>query len=284
MPASKLIPENTRFPAEPLFFKALDINVFVSYDTNTKTIMKQPARTEPITPAEYRAFQQAYDFFNRELFGGSLPHVLVTLQRHAKARGYFSPERFSARHEAHATAHELAMNPDTFTGRTDEEILSTLAHEMAHVWQQAHGQPPRRSYHDRQWAAKMKEIGLQPSTTGEPGGKETGQSVTHYIARGGPYARAYAKLKDDRLSAPLAIRAGEQRRPGQGEEGQQDEIHLPGMRPERLGQGRRRADLRRLLRGWRGRGLFHAGRGCLVCSPLSLTKKFRCYHHFREPF
>jgi len=158
--------------------------------------MKQPARTEPITPAEYRAFQQAYDFFNRELFGGSLPHVLVTLQRHAKARGYFAPERFSARHEAHATAHELAMNPDTFTGRTDEEILSTLAHEMAHVWQQAHGRPPRRSYHDREWAAKMKEIGLQPSTTGEPGGKETGQSVTHYIARGGPYARAYAKLKD----------------------------------------------------------------------------------------
>jgi len=41
----------------------------------------------------------------------------------------------------------------------------------------------------------MKEIGLQPSTTGQPGGKETGQSVTHYIVAGGPYAKAYAKLK-----------------------------------------------------------------------------------------
>jgi hypothetical protein len=41
----------------------------------------------------------------------------------------------------------------------------------------------------------VKEIGLQPSTTGEPGGKETGQSVTHYILPGGPYAKAYAKLK-----------------------------------------------------------------------------------------
>ena len=91
--------------------------------------------------------------------------------------------------------HELAMNPDSFTGRTDEEILSTLAHEMAHVWQQTHGTAPRRSYHDRQWAAKMKEIGLQPTDTGEPGGKETGQSVTHYIVPGGPYAAAYAKLK-----------------------------------------------------------------------------------------
>ena len=110
---------------------------------------------KPITPAEYGAFQKAYDFFNAELFGGTLPHVLVTLQRHAKARGYFSPKRFTGRTET-AAAHELAMNPDSFTGRTDELILSTLTHEMAHVWQQTHGKPPTRCYHDRQWAAKMK--------------------------------------------------------------------------------------------------------------------------------
>ena len=72
---------------------------------------------EPITPTEYKGFQQAYDFFNAELFAGSLPHVLVTLQRHAKARGYFSPERFTGRIE-NAPVHELAMNPDSFTGRT----------------------------------------------------------------------------------------------------------------------------------------------------------------------
>ena len=151
-------------------------------------------KREPITQVEYSGFQKAYDFFNAELFGGSLPHVLVTLQRHAKTRGYFAPERFTGRVDAEA-AHELALNPDGFTGRTDEQILSTLAHEMAHVWQQTHGKPPTRCYHDRQWAAKMKEIGLQPSTTGEPGGKETGQSVTHYIVPGGAYATAYAKLK-----------------------------------------------------------------------------------------
>jgi hypothetical protein len=56
------------------------------------------------------------------------------------------------------------MNPDSFTGRTDEAIMSTLAHEMAYVWQQNHRTPPRRSYHDRQWAAKMKEIGLPKPT------------------------------------------------------------------------------------------------------------------------
>ena len=62
-----------------------------SHDTNTGAINeKQAAKTaaaEPITPAEYRAFQQAYDFLSVELFGASLSHVLVTFQRHAKARG-----------------------------------------------------------------------------------------------------------------------------------------------------------------------------------------------------
>jgi hypothetical protein len=47
-------------------------------------------RTEAFTRTEYQGFQKAYDFFNRELFDGSLPQVLVTLQRHANTRGYFS--------------------------------------------------------------------------------------------------------------------------------------------------------------------------------------------------
>jgi len=41
---------------------------------------------------------------------------------------------------------------------------------------------------------RMKEVGLQPSSTGEEGGAETGQSVSHYILAGGRYAKAYAKL------------------------------------------------------------------------------------------
>jgi hypothetical protein len=150
-------------------------------------------KKEAFTLTEYQGFQDAYDFFNRELFEGSLPQVLVTLQRHANTRGYFSPERFSGRVNK-AVVHELALNPDSFTGLTDEMILSTLVHEMCHVWQQTYGKAPRKGYHDRQWAGKMREVGLQPSTTGEEGGKETGQSVSHYIIPDGRYAKTYAKL------------------------------------------------------------------------------------------
>jgi hypothetical protein len=41
----------------------------------------------------------------------------------------------------------------------------------------------------------MEELGLMPTDTGAPGGKRTGQRVTHYIIPGGPYTAAYAKLK-----------------------------------------------------------------------------------------
>lgn len=151
-------------------------------------------KKDAISKIEYGALQQAYDYFNAELFGNSLPHVFITLQRHAGSRGYFHAEIFEGRKDK-KRAHELALNPDNFFDRTDREILSTLAHEMAHVWQQEHGKPPRRCYHDKEWAAKMKEIGLQPSDTGKEGGKETGQSMTHYIIEGGKFDRAFRVLE-----------------------------------------------------------------------------------------
>jgi hypothetical protein len=153
--------------------------------------MRKP---KDVTTVEYSAFQQAYDFFNAVLFQASLPYLLIVLHRKAHSRGYFAPKRFSGRIDK-SVVHELALNPDCFTGRTDEEILSTLAHEMVHVWQETHGEPSKRTYHNRQWANKMKDIGLYPSHNGEVGGRETGQSMTHYIVKGGPYSVAYAKLK-----------------------------------------------------------------------------------------
>src|SRR5271165_4170529 len=60
------------------------------------------------------------------------------------------------------------------------------------------------------------------------------------------------------LSASLAIGPGRKR--GEGEESQQDEIHLPGLWTERLGKAGRSVNLRHLLRRRRGRYLRDAGR------------------------
>jgi hypothetical protein len=167
-----------------------------------------------ITPIEYGGLQEAYDHFNRELFAGGLVDVFITYQRHAHSRGYFSADRFSGREVAFGK-HELALNPDSFIDRTDEQICSTLVHGQAHVWQHVFGKPSSRGYHNRQWAAKMETLGLQPSNTGAVGGKRTGQQMSHYIIPGGPFTHAFTKLAAAgwRLNLQSAHRPGSTKGP-----------------------------------------------------------------------
>jgi SprT-like family len=146
-----------------------------------------------ITPVEYGGLQEAYDHFNNGLFDGTLPDCFITYQRKAHSAGYFSPDRFSGR-VGQFGKHELALNPDGFIGQSDEQICQTLVHEMTHVWQQAFGKPSARGYHNKEWAAKMKSLGLQPSSTGMVGGKETGQRMRDYIIPEGPFTKSYAEL------------------------------------------------------------------------------------------
>jgi predicted SprT family Zn-dependent metalloprotease len=161
-----------------------------------------------ITPIEYGGLQEAYEYFNKALFGGVLPDVFITYQRRAHSRGYFSANRFSGR-GAQLGRHELALNPDTFIDRSDEQICSTLVHEQCHAVQHEKGRPSG-SYHNKEWAAIMKGVGLQPSSTGAVGGKETGHRVSHYVIPGGLFARAFAELASTgwRLNLQSAHRSG----------------------------------------------------------------------------
>ncbi|SRR5260370_33229888 len=149
------------------------------------------------TTKTYTSLTTAYEFFNRELFSGSLPPCLITMQRHKGAYGYFSGDRFANTSNPKEITDEIALNPNHFSTRKPTEVLSTLAHEMCHLWQHHFGKRPRGGYHDRQWAAKMHEIGLLPTDTGELGGKETGQKVTHVIEENGRFACAVAKLLEE---------------------------------------------------------------------------------------
>ena len=89
---------------------------------------------------------------------------------------------------------EIALNPAHFGERSPTATLSTLVHEMCHLWQHHFGKPSRASYHNKEWAAKMRALGLIPSDTGAPGGREVGQKVSHYIDAGGVFDRACAEL------------------------------------------------------------------------------------------
>ena len=144
------------------------------------------------TRETYDALETAYDRLNWALFDGELPTCLFTYQRRGRTYGYFSPDRFGNRDGQETD--EIALNPAHFRERTAAEVLATLGHEMAHLWQHHFGKRVKRGYHSRQWADKMKEIGLQPTSTGEEGGRETGYKMSHIIVPGGPFDRTASEL------------------------------------------------------------------------------------------
>ncbi|MEM7169969.1 MAG: SprT-like domain-containing protein [Pseudomonadota bacterium] len=140
---------------------------------------------------------RAYIFFNEELFEGKLKTVHFTLQRKARTFGYYSPDRWQANRRGSnddELVDEIAMNPAYFKSQSTQQILSTLVHEMVHHWQRYFGKPGRGQYHNVEWAKKMESIGLFPSDTGEPGGKRTGDRMSHYIVPGREFDVACGKF------------------------------------------------------------------------------------------
>ncbi len=141
----------------------------------------------------YESLQTAYEHFNKELFGSHLVKVIFTVQRQKGVMGYFAPERWG--NLKGVKCHEIAINPSYIANARLIEVMQTLVHEMVHCWQHCFGKPGRTYYHNKEWANKMIEIGLMPSSTGEPGGKITGQHMSDYIIRGGRFLSAFEKLE-----------------------------------------------------------------------------------------
>jgi predicted SprT family Zn-dependent metalloprotease len=145
------------------------------------------------TTITYKSLDDAFAFFNRKLFAGRLPACLITMQRSKSAYGYFAGGRFGSK-DGKLVTDEIALNPSHFQERSTEQSLSTLVHEMTHLEQHHFGKPSRAGYHNKEWARMMRAVGLIPSDTGEPGGKEVGQRVSHHIEAGGRFEHACAEL------------------------------------------------------------------------------------------
>ncbi len=164
-------------------------------------------KTAPGNPTQetYTELQRAYDFFNGELFGGTLSSCIITVPRQKKSHGFFWAETWVTA-KGKRTTDEIALNPVDFKTRTTRQVLSTLVHEMAHLWQHRFGKSSRNGYHNRQWAAKMVELGLIPSDTGLAGGKQTGQRMTHYIDRTGAFDIACKRFLGSGFFIPWSAR------------------------------------------------------------------------------
>ena len=167
------------------------------------------------------ALMAAYRHFNQALFSDELPDCVLTLHAKKHSAGHFANDRWTA---GESRLHEINLNPTVIAKGGDRDFLSTLTHEMAHLWQQCFGKPSRHGYHNRQWVKKMLEIGLEPKSLDSENG--TGQRVTHTIIEEGAFARAYDKLAARKSWAGIDWRRVDDsfldrtRKPKGGEEGE----------------------------------------------------------------
>jgi len=147
---------------------------------------------------QYDKYQKLYDYYNESLFKNELPNCILVLSRNSSLKcGYFYSNRW--RDEKGNKTHEISLNPNYLAAATDIDVCQTLVHEMCHLWQQVFGKPSRAGYHNTEWGDKMKMVGLMPSNTGEPGGRQTGQQMADYPINNGNFQQAFDKMPADLL-------------------------------------------------------------------------------------
>lgn len=153
-----------------------------------------------ITTQQYSKLDEAYNYFNKHLFDNKLPDSIITLNAKGKTTGYLHYNKYKYK-DGRSNLSELAFNPLEFESKDETEVYQTLVHEMVHLWQMIFGEPSRKTYHNREWAYKMIDLGLQPSSTGLPGGRITGQSMSDYVIEGGLFEKVCGAfiLKEKRI-------------------------------------------------------------------------------------
>ena len=131
------------------------------------------------------------------------------MHRKKGAYGYFWGDTWSKR-DGEQLTDEIALNPETFQNRSITNVLSTLVHEMCHLEQHHFGKPSRNGYHNKEWAQMMEAVGLVPTDTGEIGGKQTGQRMTHTIAAGEGFDKACERLLGNGFTIPWQAITGDE--------------------------------------------------------------------------
>jgi len=163
--------------------------------------MKKPDKP---TSDSYDSILHAYEFFNQALFDKKLPKVLITYHRQRRIMGYASIARWVNSKKDYID--ELSVNPEYFAKYPLLEICQTLCHEMVHIWQAHFGSPGRRGYHNKEFANKMRSIGLMASSTGKPGGAATGEAMSDYVLASGLFIKICRQLNKTGFVIPWVDR------------------------------------------------------------------------------
>lgn len=135
----------------------------------------------------YDFLYKAYKYYNQKLFENKLPErIVITIERRSNIKGYFSSSRFSDQRENDVLS-QITLNPSYFGKGDEKKVLSTLVHEMCHLYMDMSGEKLSQGYHSKKWASWMENIGLLPTDNGMKDGKKTGFRMTHLIIKGGKF-------------------------------------------------------------------------------------------------
>lgn len=153
---------------------------------------------EEPTKEQFASYQSLYTYFNKHLFEGQLPSIILNFSRQANTAGFFAPDRWI---KDNTKTHEISINPSYMATVPFIDVCQTLVHEQAHLWQMLFGKPSRTGYHNKEWAQKMESIGLMPSSTGREGGNKVGQKMSDYVIPGGRFEQVFNMLPES-ISLP----------------------------------------------------------------------------------
>jgi predicted SprT family Zn-dependent metalloprotease len=138
------------------------------------------------------AIVMIYEFASVHLFephcGKALPPCVIIPHRSRKSGvgGYFKPDAWATK-DGETVSHEIAITPTLLTTMSLEDILMLVAHEACHLYLSTYpeqfGPNSKRSGHGKSFVRVMNAIGLTPSKTGLPGGKQSGTSMWHFVSQ-----------------------------------------------------------------------------------------------------
>jgi hypothetical protein len=158
--------------------------------------------TASITKTSSPAIEQlqrlsiAFDLFNAELFDGALPPVMLQLRNKPGSAGSFCPKKWT--NAQGVLIDVINLDSQTAATRPLHELLSTLAHEMAHAYVfSCVNDRKATGGHGPDWRRKMLDLGLPPIQVGS-----TWRQATHSIDPDGAYMQAFNRHRQQLQELP----------------------------------------------------------------------------------